>query len=532
MARTTFLRPHAERLESRDCPSVSVLQREHVLYLTGDRADDRVAVRDLGGVGYEVVTERGPATFRGVEIIAAKLGDGHDTFHFRQAPRPSERLDVVLDLGAGHDTVRYAEPSETSSPDPYRRAVHTLDIRGGLGSDDVEIVPCIMPGWDLDIQSAMGPGNDTFSMVAKKIEGASELEIVPCVDVEVDGGEGSDLIQVGVGDPHAPLAGRLEDLTIDLHGGRDGDVASVDLENLAVSGPLAVGIDLGGGPDGLLLKSGQMRVGGPVRYDLHLGDGSDYALVEFGDHGRRPVPASPVVSGGAGDDTLASRLTDAAILSNGIFITLFGGPGDDLVTGDNGPNVLYGGPGLDLILGLGGGDDIYGGADDDVIEGGVGYDAIRGESGNDTIDAGAGHDEVWGGIGDDLIHGRAEPDMIDGGPGDDILYGNSGDDIILGGAGTFDRLEGNEGNDILDGGLGDDWLIGGDDDDILLGKTGDDRLEGGDGDDHLDAGPDGNGADELSGGDGDDFLICSFLDFFHGGAGTDTLIIDGEIVMD
>jgi hypothetical protein len=521
----------AERLEARDCPSVTVLRREQVLFLTGDAADDRAIVADQGDGVIEVRTARGLETFRGVAIVAADLRGGNDTFEFRQAGRPGGRLDLAVDLGAGNDRFVYPNiPPDFSRTEPFRPAEYSLDIRGGLDNDEVEIVPCIVPGLDLAIRTELGGGADILA-AAFEAGGVPSVGFDPHISLAVEGGAGADFVQVAVGDPHAPTPFRLEDMSIDVRGGGGGDVLGLVLDNLDVPGLVSTTIDLGDGPDGLLLKSGRVQ-GGPVRYDLDLGGGSDFALVEFGDHGRRQMPVTPVVSGGAGDDTLASRLTDAAILSNGIFASLFGGPGDDLVTGDDGPNVLYGGPGLDLILGLGGGDDIYGGGDDDVIEGGVGYDAIRGEAGNDVIDAGAGNDEVWGGLGNDLVHGRTESDMIDGGPGDDILYGNTGDDIILGGAGTLDRLEGNEGNDILDGGVGDDWLIGGDDDDVLLGKTGDDRLEGGDGDDHLDAGPDGFGADELSGGDGDDFLIGSLADFFHGGPGTDTLIISGEIIMD
>ena len=95
-----------ERLEARDCPSVTVFQREQVLFLTGDGADDRVMVADLGGGTYEVRTSSGVENptieqFESVTSVFADLRGGGDTFHFLQAKRPSPQLGVVVELGAG-----------------------------------------------------------------------------------------------------------------------------------------------------------------------------------------------------------------------------------------------------------------------------------------------------------------------------------------------------------------------------------------------------------------------------------------------
>lgn len=65
--------------------------------------------------------------------------------------------------------------------------------------------------------------------------------------------------------------------------------------------------------------------------------------------------------------------------------TAVGGPGNDIVAGDDGPNVL------------------------------------RGLAGNDLLDAGGGEDRVLGGPGNDTLVGGAGADELDGGPGDDAF---------------------------------------------------------------------------------------------------------------
>jgi uncharacterized protein (TIGR01370 family) len=91
--------------------------------------------------------------------------------------------------------------------------------------------------------------------------------------------------------------------------------------------------------------------------------------------------------------------------------------------------------------------------------------------------------------------------MPPSGPGDDVMTGGDGPNI----------LDGKEGNDRIDGG------------------SGNDRLTGASGADLLTAGP---GSDILSGGDGNDILFFgSWLDpsdSAHGGAGTDTLVLQGQ----
>lgn len=140
-------------------------------------------------------------------------------------------------------------------------------------------------------------------------------------------------------------------------------------------------------------------------------------------------------------------------------------------------NVLVNGQGGDDTITVASNDTrsftIFGGSGDDVISGGAGADTIRGGSGNDVINAGNGSDTVYGGSGDDIIdddggnslshdtfYGGTGDDHLEGGSGDDTLHGGLDRDTLLGQQGN-DRLFGESGNDLLDGGAGVDQLTGG-----------------------------------------------------------------------
>ena len=229
-----------------------------------------------------------------------RLGDGDDSVHFRQANRPSANLGVVIDLGAGHDKLRYSELADTRTQEPDRSAVHTFDIRGGRGNDDVEIVPCVVPGLDLTIQAFLGAGDDVFRFSAETEDlGAVPLEIQPCIGVEVDGGDGRDFIHIAPGDrprrrPTRPEPLLLEDLTIDLRGGNGGDFAIVVLDNLAVTGPLAIAIDLGDGDDRADVRSVSTSGCGSLSAIVRGGRGDDViAALNAADPGG---PDSPLTS--------------------------------------------------------------------------------------------------------------------------------------------------------------------------------------------------------------------------------------------
>jgi len=104
-----------------------------------------------------------------------------------------------------------------------------------------------------------------------------------------------------------------------------------------------------------------------------------------------------VIDAGDGNDTVN--------LSGAQDATIFGGDGDDALTGTPLADFIDGGRGNDSIFALGGGDTVYGGEGDDAITGGTGTDDLFGGDGSDVF--------YWSeGDGSDLIEGDAGRDEL------------------------------------------------------------------------------------------------------------------------
>jgi hypothetical protein len=71
---------------------------------------------------------------------------------------------------------------------------------------------------------------------------------------------------------------------------------------------------------------------------------------------------------------------------------------------------------------------------------------LYGGSGNDFISGGSGHDRIFGEDGSDLLLGNSGNDRLEGGSGIDLLFGGQGNDWLYGGPG-LDLLDGGPGHD-------------------------------------------------------------------------------------
>lgn len=165
-----------------------------------------------------------------------------------------------------------------------------------------------------------------------------------------------------------------------------------------------------------------------------------------------PLTISAVFAGGiltvTGDDLdntlIASRDVAGTILVNNGAILVAGGVptitntslirilgfgGNDVLTIDDGngpmpPANLFGGEGNDTLTGSGADDVLDGGPGDDMLLGRGGNDTLLGGPGNDTLIGGQGTDQMIGGDGDDLI-------VWNPGDGSDIVEGQGGNDTLL-----------------------------------------------------------------------------------------------------
>src|SRR5262245_31138144 len=97
-------------------------------------------------------------------------------------------------------------------------------------------------------------------------------------------------------------------------------------------------------------------------------------------HGGNPTVANTAsisVFGQAGNDTITFDEANGTLPK----ANLFGGSGNDVLTGGSGSNQLFGQSGNDILLGKVGDDLLFGGAGDDTLTGGKDDDQVFGQAG-------------------------------------------------------------------------------------------------------------------------------------------------------
>ncbi len=163
------------------------------------------------------------------------------------------------------------------------------------------------------------------------------------------------------------------------------------------------------------------------------------------------------------------------LTSGARFENVFGGSGNDVLTGNGLSNVLRGNGGNDRLTGKEKNDSLVGGTGNDIYVFGIAtvaesdtvYEAFN--AGTDTLHFGTLNTSVKLNLGTtstQQVHVNRQlklnssvsfEDVI-GGSGNDNLNGNSRANRLTGNAGT-DRLAGNAGNDVLIGGTGNDTYV-------------------------------------------------------------------------
>jgi Ca2+-binding RTX toxin-like protein len=238
------------------------------------------------------------------------------------------------------------------------------------------------------------------------------------------------------------------------------------------------------------------------------------------------------VFGQGGNDVITLNESNGALPA----ANLFGGAGNDVLTGGSGGDMLFGQSGNDTLLGKGGSDLLFGGAGNDTLTGGDGDDQMFGEAGDDrmiwnpgddsdVMEGGDGTDtaEVNGGNGAEIFSITANgtrvrfdrvspaPFFLDVGTTEKLVLNMNGGDDSFSASGNLSTLiqltiDGGTGNDTISGGNGNDLLIGGDGNDFIDGQQGNDTILLGDGDDIFQWDP-GDGSDTVEGGIGADTML-------------------------
>ena len=384
----------------------------------------------------------------------------------------------TLDGGSGEDRLN----GQGGSGDVVNGNEGDDTVRGGAGDDDLDGGS----GYD-ELREG---GDADYVLENNSLSGQGHDDIRSFETARLTGGGGANQIDTTSFSGPVTLRGS----------GGDDLLLSASYDDLLLGGNGDDTLDSGAGLDTLNGGNGTDRM-------QTFGDG-DYVITDNAVTGLTTATLVSIeaadITGGASDNVLdASGFTGDT--------TLWGGGGQDVITGGVGDDWLNGNDGADAIQGGGGDDLLHGGEGADLMIGGDGDDSLNGEAGDDTIDGGAGNDQLIGKEGRDLLLGREGNDSLYGGSGNDQLIGHEGLDRINGEAGN-DTLLGDQGADALWGGNGNDVISGDDDNDRLFGQSGNDTLLGESGNDQLQG---GSARDVLLGHDGDDTL--------NGQSGHDTL---------
>ena len=177
--------------------------------------------------------------------------------------------------------------------------------------------------------------------------------------------------------------------------------------------------------DTLVVRPDDPKVGTTIVVGLAPG-GHDFQVVtDGGPPATFPLEAADgqpaffdvKVKGGSGNDLLSIDVTNGPPPSH-VLISLYGGKGDDVLTGAlHRSNVLDGGPGNDRL---------YAGSGDRPTA------AV--EVVGPTLVGGKGNDLLVGWDAEDTLVGGDGDDVLDGGPGKDFLEPRRGNDRVTGGS--------------------------------------------------------------------------------------------------
>jgi Ca2+-binding RTX toxin-like protein len=227
---------------------------------------------------------------------------------------------------------------------------------------------------------------------------------------------GSDTITDTQGNGTVTFAGSSLGCTLDLSQAGVAQAVNSNLTLTLASGSSVENIAGGNGNDMLTGNaSNNTLVAGPGNAVLSGGGGSDSYLFN-----TSRVLGSDTLSDTTGHGTVSfagsslgctfdlSRTGNAQVVNANLTLTLssgtllqnlYGGNGNDILTGNSLNNTIRGNGGVDFIFGKAGNNTLYGGAGGGVVVGGTGTNTIFGGAGRSVLigGAGSGADHVTGG---------------------------------------------------------------------------------------------------------------------------------------
>jgi Ca2+-binding RTX toxin-like protein len=407
---------------------------------TGTDAPERLTISQTGDVLMHDQTSPGftnafdfDSTQPGTQFLSAPVGQsrtigvqagGGDDVIVVATPRAHANLvggagDDILTGDGARDVLRGGDGDDTLTGNGGGDS-----LTGEAGDDTLR--------WTLDDGAAAlsgGDGDDTTELRGSVFADQFTLKPDPVfgMRVEAAGSPGVRLstetvrLDTGDGDDKVDAATVPPGFALDLEGGAGNDT-----------------LNGGQGPDTVNGGDGQDRVDGGDGNDVLTGEN---AFGGFGNDRMNMRPGDTLVAGGRGLDVARLSLTagdDDVVLRNdggdGVHVEgLANGSPLGITTGDNEA----------LAIALGAGDDratvlpevglltavaISGGPGDDILHGSDGPEMLLGDAGGDVLDGGLGRDRLLGGAGDDVIDARdGGRDLVACDAGGDSLHADPGD---------------------------------------------------------------------------------------------------------
>ncbi|PII39214.1 hemolysin D [Sinorhizobium meliloti CCBAU 01290] len=383
----------------------------------GDFSDKTAGVvLTLAGAADAIATVGGVAedTIRNIENIFS--GAGADVLTGdagNNAIRGGAGADS-LDGGAGADTADYRDKTQS--------VVVTLDGAtpvavkvGGVIEDTIRNFENIAGGSAADTLTGDGLAN-----VLAGNDGADTLR----------GGLGKDVLDGGNGVDTADYLEKTDAISVTLNGTASAAVLVGGTAEDTIRG--VENILSGSGADTLVGDAASNMFRGALGADFIDGG----AGVDTADYREKTASVEVALLGGTDSFVFVGGVAEDTIRN---IENVFGGKGNDTLTGDGLANTLNGNDGKDLLTGGGGADILDGGAASDtasyrdktasvsVTLDGATYTTV-------TVGGVAGTDRnvenIWGGTGNDSLSGDANANLLSGGGGSDILFGGAGADIF------------------------------------------------------------------------------------------------------
>ncbi|RVN96199.1 calcium-binding protein, partial [Sinorhizobium meliloti] len=320
-----------------------------------------------------------------------------------------------LDGGAGADTADYRDKTQS--------VVVTLDGAtpvavkvAGVIEDTIRNFENIAGGSAADTLTG-----DSLANILIGNDGADTLK----------GGLGNDVLDGGNGIDTADYLEKTDAITVTLNGAANATVL--------VRG---VSEDIIRGVENILSGSGADTLVGDAASNMFRGAlGADFidggAGVDTADYREKTASVDVSLLGASDSFVFVGGVAEDTIRN---IENVFGGKGNDTLTGDDFANTLNGNDGKDLLTGGGGADILDGGAASDtasyrdktasvsVTLDGATYTTVTvGGVAEDTI---RNVENIWGGTGNDSLSGDANANLLSGGGGSDTLLGGAGADIF------------------------------------------------------------------------------------------------------